>query len=313
MKKSIFNFTWILLLTVPFILTSCGDDDDITPTPTPEPQNIVEIAVGDDQFSTLVGALQRVNLVSVLEGDGPFTVFAPTNDAFAALGVDLNTVSDEDLTQILLNHVLGAEVASSDIAEGQTYVTTASTASPDDNQLSILIEKSGTGVSINGNINVTTADVEATNGVIHIVDAVIMPLDVVGHAAANSSFTELVGALGAASGDLVTVLQGDGPFTVFAPTNAAFESISDVVATLDADQLSKVLTYHVAAGNVRSTALTDGMEVTTVNGETFTINLGSEVTITDAGGNTSNVILTDVQGTNGVIHVISKVIIPANL
>ncbi len=314
MKKSIFNFAWIALLSLPLILVSCNKDDDTpTPEPTPEPMNIVEIAVGDAQFSTLVSALQRVNLVSVLEGNGPFTVFAPTNDAFTALGVDLNTISDEALTEILLYHVLGAEVASKDIAEGQTYVTTAATTGPDDNQLSMLVEKSNTGVSINGSINVTTADVEATNGVIHIVDAVIMPLDVVGHAVANNAFTELVGALGAASGDLVSVLQGDGPFTVFAPVNSAFEDISDVVATLDEDQLAKVLTYHVAAGNVRSTVLTDGMEVTTVNTEKFMINIGSEVTITDASGNTSNVVLTDVQATNGVIHVIDKVIIPTNL
>lgn len=312
MKKSIFNLGWILLLALPLFFTACDNDDD-TPEPTPQPQNIVEIAAGDENFSTLVSALQRVNLVSVLEGDGPFTVFAPTNAAFSALGVDLNNISDEDLTEILLYHVLGAEVPSSDIAAGQTYVTTAATTGPGGNQLSMLIEKSSTGVSINGNINVTTADIDATNGVIHVVDAVILPLDVVGHAAANSAFTELVGALGAASGDLVSVLQGDGPFTVFAPLNSAFEEISDVVATLNEDQLAKVLTYHVVAGNVRSGALTDGMEVATVNTETFTVNIGSTVTITDAGGNNSTVILTDVQATNGVIHVIDKVIIPNNL
>ncbi len=314
MKKSIYNFAWILLLSLPFFLVSCNDDEDTMPDPTPQPQSIVEIASGDAQFSTLVSALDRVNLVSVLEGNGPFTVFAPTNAAFTALGVDLNTISDEALTEILLYHVLGAEVASKDIAEGQTYVTTAATTGPDDNQLSMLIEKSSTGVSINGNINVTTADVDATNGVIHIVDAVIMPLDVVGHAAANSAFTELVGALGAATGDLVSVLQEDGPFTVFAPLNSAFEEISDVVATLDADQLSKVLTYHVAAGNVRSSALSDGFEVTTVNTEIFTVNInGNSVTITDVNGNIANVVLTDVQATNGVIHVLDKVVIPANL
>lgn len=301
----------IILLALPVFFASCNNDDN--PEPTPQPQNIVEIAAGDENFSTLVGALQRVNLVSALEGNGPFTVFAPTNDAFTALGVDLNTISDEALTEILLYHVLGAEVASKDIADGQTYVTTAATTGPDDNQLSMLIEKSSMGVSINGNINVTTADIDATNGVIHVVDAVILPLDVVGHASANSAFTELVGALGAASGDLVSVLQGDGPFTVFAPVNSAFEEISAVVATLNEDQLAKVLTYHVVGGNVRSTALSNGMEVTTVNSGTFMVNIGSSVTITDAGGNNSTVILTDVQATNGVIHVIDKVIIPNNL
>ncbi len=314
MKNSKFNLNWLLLLlALPLFVNSCKKENDPTPDPDPEPQNIVEIASGNDNFSTLVSALQRVDLVSVLEGDGPFTVFAPTNAAFSALGVDLNAISDEDLTEILLYHVLAARVASGDIATGQTYATTAATTGPDNNQLSLLIEKSGADVMINGNANVTTADITATNGVIHAVDAVLLPLDLVGHASANSAFTELVGALEAADGDLVSVLQGDGPFTVFAPLNSAFEEIEDVTATLGAEQLAKVLTYHVLAGNVRSTALSDGMEVTTVNTGTFTVNLGNEVTITDSGGNLATVVLTDVQATNGVIHVIDKVILPNNL
>lgn len=305
----LFSFLFVSLLATTFV--ACGDDDTAT---EPEPQTIAEIAAADDQFSTLVSALDRVGLVSVLNGTGTFTVFAPTNDAFTALGVDLNSLSDEALTEILLYHVLGAEVTSGAIAEGQTYATTASENGPNGEQLSILIEKTGANVKINNVANVTTADVSASNGVIHIVDAVIMPLDVVGHAAANSNFTELVGALGAADGDLVTVLSGDGPFTVFAPLNSAFEEIADVVATLDGNQLSKVLTYHVAAGNVVSGDLSDGLKVATVNTEEFTVNInGSDVTITDAGGNVANVVLTDVQGTNGVIHVLDKVILPNDL
>lgn len=310
MKNSMIRFSWALLLALPLFFVACDKDDD---EPMPEPQSIVEIAAADAQFSTLVSALQRVDLVTTLEGSGPFTVFAPTNAAFTALGVNLDNISDEDLTEILLYHVLGAKVNAGDIADGQTYVTTAAATAPGDNQLSMLIEKTSGAVKINGSINVTAADVDATNGVIHIVDAVITPLDVVGHAVANSAFTELVGALSAADGDLVTVLSGDGPFTVFAPLNSAFEEIAGVTATLTTEQLAKVLTYHVAAGNVRSTQLSNGQEVTTVNTEKFTINIGSSVTITDAKGNTSNVVLTDVQGTNGVIHVIDKVLLPENL
>lgn len=311
MKKFSFLHALVLalLFSVPF--TSCSDDEDTTP----DPQSIVEIATSDDQFSTLVEALTRVDLVSVLEGDGPFTVFAPTNDAFTALGVDLSTISDEALSEILLYHVLGANIASTDLQDGQTYATTAATTGPDANQLSVLIEKSTAGVKVNNAANVTTADVTATNGVIHIVDAVITPLDVVGHAAANSSFTSLVSTLGAASGDLVTVLSGDGPFTVFAPVNSAFDAIASTTAGLDADQLAKVLTYHVASGNVRSDALSNGMMVETVNGgETFTVNIdGSTVTLTDSNGDAATVLLTDVQATNGVIHVLDSVIIPSNL
>ncbi|MBK6621652.1 MAG: fasciclin domain-containing protein [Saprospirales bacterium] len=310
--QSIFGFLLMGVLT--FGVVSCEDDEMVDPDP--EPMSIAEIAAGDDQFSTLVAALERVNLVSVLDGAGNFTVFAPTNTAFQALGVDLSTISDADLTEILLYHVLGGKVASTDLQVGQTYATTAAETGPGNKQLSILIEKNAGGVvTVNGSSKVTTADVEATNGVIHIVDGVLLPLDVVGHAAANSNFTELVGALGAANGNLVSTLQGEGPWTVFAPLNSAFEAISGVVAGLNADQLASVLTYHVVAGaNVVAGDLTDGMMVTTVQGEDFTVNIdGANVTITDANGGVSTVVLTDVQATNGVIHVLNAVIIPMNL
>ncbi|MAT53782.1 MAG: fasciclin [Saprospirales bacterium] len=309
--KNLTNVLGVTLLVLFGIFTTaCSDDDN----QVQQPQTISQIAAGDAQFSTLVGALDRVGLVSVLDGAGTFTVFAPTNAAFDALGVDLNTLTDDQLKDILLYHVLGAQVMSTDLSEGQTYASTASTSGPNGTALSVLIEKSSSGVKVNNVANVTTADIEASNGVIHVIDNVILPLDIVGHAAANSNFTELVGALGAASGDLVTVLSGDGPFTVFAPLNSAFEAISDVTATLTADQLAKVLTYHVVAGNVLSSQLSNGMTVATVNGESFTINInGSAVTITDANGNVANVVLTDVQATNGVIHVLDKVILPESL
>lgn len=312
MKKNFLMYNLAILMAFSFLFVACNNDDD---NPQPQPQSIVEIAAADAQFSTLVDALTRVNLVSVLEGAGPFTVFAPTNAAFDALGVDLSTISDEDLTEILLYHVLGAEVTSGQIQEGQTYVTTAATTGPNDNQLSMLIEKAGTAVTINGDISVSTPDIDATNGVIHVVNKVITPLDVVGHAVANSAFSSLVGALGAADGDLVSVLQGDGPFTVFAPVDDAFAAIQSTVDGLTTEQLAKVLTYHVVAGaNVRSTDLTNGQVVSTVNTPTtFTVNLGNTVTITDANGGESTVVLTDVQATNGVIHVLNTVIIPNNL
>ena len=301
--KAIF-YGFALMLTTCFFV-ACSDDDA-----EPTPQSIVEIAAGDAQFSTLVDALNRTNLTSVLEGTGPFTVFAPTNAAFAALGIDLSTLSDTELSNILLYHVfVGQGIKAADLAEGQTYISTASASGPNDTALSALVERSGSNVTINGTINVTTADLEATNGVIHVIDAVMLPLDVVGHATANSSFTELVGALGAASGDLVNTLSGSGPFTVFAPVNSAFQAISDVTMTLTADQLRDILLYHVVNGNVRSTDLNSD-PIMSLQGSTFTANLGSTVTLTDGQGNTSNVLLTDVQGTNGVIHVIDAVILP---
>lgn len=307
------KFNWILFFALPLFFMACGSDDD-----TADPQSIVEIATGDDQFSTLVAALTRVNLVSVLEGDGPFTVFAPTNAAFTASGINIDNLSDAELTEVLLYHVLAANVPASAIAEGQTYATTATTTGPGDTQLSILIEKSAAGaVTLNGSVSVTTADVTATNGVIHIINDVLLPLDVVGHASANSNFTSLVTSLGTATGDLVATLQTDGPFTVFAPLNSAFDAVSTVTAGLDADQLAKVLLYHVASGNVRSSDLSNGMEVTSLNSDVkFTVNIDGSVTLTDVSTITegvSTVVLTDVQATNGVIHVLDAVIVPDNL
>jgi len=307
--NSIFKFLILAFLSI--ALLSCGDDDEVI-MQEEESNTIVDIAVGDAQFSTLVAALQRTNLVETLQGDGPFTVFAPTNDAFTALGVDLATISDDALTEILLYHVLGAEVKSTDLADGQTYASTAAATGPGGNALSMLVEKSGSGVIVNNNASVTTADVRADNGVIHIVDNVITPLDLVGHAQANSNFSSLVGALAGAPGELVGVLQATGPYTVFAPVNSGFDAISDVVATLTGDQIASVLTYHVISGaNVLSTDLTNEMAVTTVNGQQFTVLIGDGVQIQDAGGNTSDVLITDVQATNGVIHALSNVIIPS--
>lgn len=312
MFKSMNLWTLMFLFAAFAGLSAC--EEEATETPTSE-QTIAEVAANDPQFSTLVAALQRVNLVSTLQGDGPFTVFAPTNAAFAALGVDLSTISDQALTEILLYHVLGANIKAGDLQEGQTYASTAAATGPGGSQLSVLVEKTGNAVKLNGTANVTAADIITKNGVIHVIDKVILPLDVVGHAAANSNFTSLVGALSSAPGNLVSVLQGAGPFTVFAPLNSAFSAISGTVASLTPDQLAKVLTYHVVGGaNVRSTALTNGQSVTTVNGTTFTVNIsGNNVTLRDASGTNVNVVLTNVQAKNGVIHVISSVLIPDNL
>ena len=287
-------------------MASCAEDD------TAQPQNIVEIAVANPEFSTLVAALTKADLVTVLQGNGPFTVFAPTNAAFATLLADLgvsslDALSKEALTPILLNHVISGEFKSTALATG--YVPSVSNSGPNGESLDLYIEVDG-GVSVNNTIDVTTPDIIASNGVIHVVNKVILPTDVVDIAVGNDNFTSLVGALGSADGDLVSVLRGEGPFTIFAPVNSAFEDIASVVAGLSTSELADVLKYHVVAGaNVLSGDLTNGMTVTTLNG-TFTVNIsGSTVTLTDESGATINVVATDVQGTNGVIHVIDKVLL----
>jgi transforming growth factor-beta-induced protein len=308
MKKS--PILWMLVAAMSvFTFVACDDDDDMKDADTD--RSVVEIAQDNPQLTTLVDALSRVNLVDALNGDGPFTIFAPTNTAFDRLGVDLSTISDEDLSEILLYHVFGGEaIQASDLASGQTYLNTAANTSPNGNNLSLLAVGDNGAVTLNGFATVISADVNGRNGVVHVIDQVLQPLDVVGHAAANSNFSELVTALGTASGDLIPTLSGDGPFTVFAPVNSAFEAISSTVAGLTPEELSAILTYHVASGNVRSNELSDGMIVNTVNGATFTINLSGSPTITDGAGNTVNIIFTDVQATNGIVHVIDGVLLP---
>jgi transforming growth factor-beta-induced protein len=273
---------------------------------------IAEVVADDDRFSTLLAALERVDLDGVLNQDGPFTVFAPTNDAFA--GVDISSLSDAQLTNILLYHVLGANVASTDLFEGQNYTTTASTGGFGGTSPTAVIERSGANVTINGSINVTEADIETKNGVIHVIDGVMTPMSIVDIVTSNNQFSQLTDALVSAPGDLPTALSADGPFTVFAPVNAAFQAISGTVAGLTPDQLASVLTYHVVAGNARSNTLSDGDMPTTLQMEDVTINInGGTVTVTDANGNVAEVVVADIQGTNGVVHMINMVLIPENL
>ena len=326
MKKIRKNLQLILLLAgFAFISVSCSKDDDdkndVTPTPTPM-MNIVEIASSNPDFSTLVMALQKANLVSALEGNGPFTVFAPSNAAFDAFLTANNFASLDDvpvnvLTQVLLNHVVGVKAMSTDLTTG--YVATLATESTTDNPINLYIDLSN-GVTLNGSSMVSTADIEASNGVIHAVSMVIGLPTVVTHAIANPMFSTLVEALSRTdlSTDLVAALSGTGPFTVFAPTNDAFNDLLNSnaswnnISDIPAATLEAVLTYHVVAGaNVLSNTLTNGQNVTALSGDSFTINIsGSGASITDANSGISNIIATDVQAANGVVHVIDQVILP---
>jgi transforming growth factor-beta-induced protein len=309
-----------------FTFTSCDDDDEpVGTTPPVGPTlNITETAIASPQYSILVGALVATDLASTLEGTGPFTVFAPDNDAFNAffdgaglppgteaerLAAAVDALGANTIRELLLYHVLGAEIRAADVPE-DAYVTTLSTNSPDDDALSLRVQSNTAGVTLNNSATVEAADILATNGVIHGINEVLPMPDVVNHALNNpGAFSELTGALVAA--DLVETLQGVGPFTVFAPLNSAFVEISDVVATLTPEQLSTVLTYHVVAGNnIQSTEITPGA-VGTVSGQEFTISVENDVvTIIDTNGDAATVVLTNVQGTNGVVHAINKVLLP---
>jgi transforming growth factor-beta-induced protein len=337
MKINLKNLMLFGLLSTGIVFTGCNDDDedDNTPAPSGPTQSIVEIAAGNPNYSILVEALTAANLVSVLEGDGPFTVFAPDNDAFNALfdGLELTdansdgsrvdelvgAIGAEAVTDILLYHVLdGATITAAQVPTDD-YVTTASTAGPGENQMSLRIEARSSGVVLNNGAaanpatntgsTVVVPDLLATNGVIHGIDAVMLLPNIVDHALNNpQTFSELVNALVAAN--LVGAVGGEGPFTVFAPVDQAFVDIADVVAGLNPDQLSLVLRYHVVPAQVREADITEG-PVNTLANQEFTISVPGAVLITDTTGDSSEVLLTDVQGTNGVIHVIDRVLLPA--
>ncbi|MFT5833313.1 MAG: putative surface protein with fasciclin (FAS1) repeats [Cognaticolwellia sp.] len=316
MNKLLLLLQVLLLSGVTLFVTSCSVDET-DPEPEPAPNNITDIVTNTDRFSSLLAALERTGLTSTIAA-GEYTVFAPDNDAFATFlnGAALEDVDIDVLTQLLLNHVVAGTVASTDLSNG--YAATLAEESTTMNKISLLVNIDN-GVMLNSAVSVVEADITADNGIIHEVDAVIEIPNVVNLAIANSEFTSLVAALTRAdlTVNFVDVLTGTGPFTVFAPTNAAFQALLDsnpswnTLDDIDVATLETVLKYHVVAGaNVLSSTLTDGQVVTSFEGSDFTINTANGATITDVNGNIVNIIITDVQGSNGVVHAIDGVILP---
>lgn len=308
-------------------------------------KSIVDTAIATDDLSLLVNALIQADagLVETLNGDGPFTVFAPTNQAFAnlldLLGDDFNSLSDFDteaekalLVKVLTYHVVaGAAAFSTDLSNGQNIETFQG----ENVEINI---KDGTVHIVDAtetNAAVTTADVKATNGVVHIIDKVLLPQEVldllaqmslktiVEIAVETDDLSLLVGALGQADAGLVETLGGEGPFTVFAPTNHAFvnllellgddfHTLADFDTEAEKDLLVKVLTYHVVAGTAAfSTDLSNGQTIETFQGENVGINIkDGTVHVEDATEDNATVVLADVEASNGVVHVINKVLLP---
>lgn len=299
-------------------LFSCSSDDE---TGTPSLDTIAEIASDNANLSILVQALVKADLVGVLDSPGSYTVFAPTNTAFTAFlnangFANLDAVPVPVLKEVLLNHVVSGTLQSSQINTG--YIKTLGKGSASStNTLSMYVAASSSGIRLNNQSNVVlnSANILASNGIVHVVDAVIGLPTVVTFATADPNFSSLVGALtSTGQPDFVTILSGDGPFTVFAPTNAAFTSLNAELAAIPltptAAQLTAVLQYHVVSGNVLSSTLTNNQVVPTLQGDEFTIGLTGGAKITDANNRVSNIIAVDVQAANGVIHVLDKVLLP---
>lgn len=323
MKNLIKTFAlFIFCLSV----VSCSDDDNDT---TSTPQTIAAIASANPNLSTLVSALNRTGLTSTFNSAGDYTVFAPTNDKFqdflTANGyANLDAVPVDTLREILKNHVLNVSLTSSELTTGYVKTLAKGSASTT-NTLSMYVEVSGATVKLNGGAtnkgaSVVTANIAASNGVIHVVDNVIALPTVVNHAIANPNFASLVGALtGAGQPDFVGTLSGAGPFTVFAPTNTAFTDLnteltsSGGIAGVSTANLTKVLQYHVVSpANVLAASLTEGQTVTPIltPSQSFTVLLGGGARLKDANNRECPIVATDVQASNGVIHVLSKVLLP---
>ena len=305
--------------------------------------NIPATAVSTGEHTSLVAALAHANLVGVLSGDGPYTVFAPTDSAFEEIGLNLSDYytdeENETLAKILSYHVAMGSVMSSELEDGMEINSLI--------QEPITVNIYGQGaVVLNGEASVTTADVETSNGIIHIIDKVLLPpsmspdtpsegeicydmdthtvdltktaetcdkmwisaVDIPTTAAATTIHTSLVAAI--AKANLTETLKGEGPFTVFAPTDEAFTAEGINLDDYDTDEkisaLADILLMHVVSGKVMSSNLTDGMEVTALSGDTLSFMIGDTVSV-----NGATVVIADVPVSNGVIHVIDKVLMPA--
>ena len=282
----------------------------VTVNPATQSNSVVDIIVGSEVHTVLEDAVIAADLVGALSGDGPFTVFAPTDDAFTALLAALGFTAEEllaypGLTDVLLYHVVGAQALSTDLSDGQEITTLLE----EDVQVTITAD----GVFIN-QAQVIVADLEADNGVVHVIDAVLVSepaqsntvVDIIVNSEVHTVLEDAVVAAG-----LVDALSGEGPFTVFAPTDDAFTALLAALGftaeeLLAYPGLTDVLLYHVVGAQALSTDLSDGQEITTLLDEDV------QVTITADGVfiNQAQVIVADLEADNGVVHVIDAVLVP---
>jgi uncharacterized surface protein with fasciclin (FAS1) repeats len=288
-----------------------GDTCSANASPTTaraDTKDIVDTAVAAGSFKTLAAALKAADLVDALKGKGPFTVFAPTDEAFAKLPKGtlerlLDPKNKAELQAILTYHVVPASVMAADVVKLKSAGTL--------NGQRVDVTLSDAGVAIDG-AKVIKTDIRCTNGVVHVIDSVILPnsKDLVATAVGAGQFNTLAAALKAAG--LVEALQGKGPFTVFAPTDAAFAALpagtlENLLKPENKDQLTAILKLHVIPARVDSEAAARGASAASLQGQTLVTKLdGDAVTV-----NGARVTTADVDASNGVIHVIDRVLLPA--
>jgi transforming growth factor-beta-induced protein len=316
------TFKLLTVFLLVLVATGCSDDDDNT---QPLTTTVIDVAV-ENGLTSLAAALEATNLLNTIQQASSVTVFAPDNAAFDALltesGIDLADMSPEEeaiVTAILLNHVIFGENIQAEtlINAGSGYTSTTAPGPIENTTLSLYYNVNGGTVELNGGsdstggADVTIPNLTATNGIVHIIDAVLSLPDIVDHALNNDNFTSLTSSL--VSENLVATLQGDGPFTVFAPTNDAFSDFSNP----NSNTLGSILVNHVMNGVTLASDLVtagSGYASTLANGpmdlNMNSTNLSLYYNTTDGViiNGSSEVIVTDVVGTNGVIHVVDTVI-----
>jgi transforming growth factor-beta-induced protein len=276
----------------------------------------VELAQATPSLSTLVTAIETAGLTSTLKGPGPYTVFAPTNSAFDNLpdgALDILLANPSVLAEVLQYHVVSGKVMSSDLSTGSVNTLLSGE--------SIDVTVSGSSVTLNGSANVTAADNEATNGVVHIINEVLLPegfelpkQDIVAIAAATPSLSTLVDAL-TLFPDLVTALSSDGTYTVFAPDNDAFAALLTAIGQTSLDDVPEsvirtILEYHViSTAALFSTDLSDGQTADAVSGEEISITINMDGVFISG----SQVVSADIEASNGVIHLVEDVMVPPSI
>ena len=332
MKRLTFKTLFLTLALFSLTFVSCSDDDDGGGNNNNNnngngngnsDQTIAELAIANDQTDSLVVALTQADLVDLFSNPGTFTVFAPTNEAFRSFldAGNFTSISDiptDVLTGVLQYHVLGSVVKSTDLND-DSYGTTLNENGPNETANVIEFDVSG-GVKLNNSASVLTPDMMASNGVVHLIDEVITPRKVVDLAINDERFSSLVEALTVREFGLINVLSQNGPFTIFAPTNAAFDALLNSnnnwnqLSDIDSTQLRSILVYHVInARNLQAAELTQGQKLQTIQGADLTVDLsnGAQLqTSNQAQSNNVNILVTDVQGMNGVIHAVDEVLLP---
>jgi uncharacterized surface protein with fasciclin (FAS1) repeats len=301
-KYAIFRSSIFALFTTVLVTVGCSDDD----APQPQSQTITDIVVNNPDFTILKAAVTKAGLANAL-ATGSLTVFAPDNAAFGNSGITeaaINSLPVSTVDSILKYHVLGSKVTAADVPASDAVATLLGT--------KVFASKNANGVFMNG-VKVKTADLSASNGVIHVIEKVLIPpTKTIAELAANdTSFSFLVVAVQKAG--LLNAISAPGKFTVFAPTNAAFRAagIYDINAVEQAT-VETVVKYHVLATNVFASDLINNSTAATLQGGTITVSTtpAAAVKITSSSQPVSNIVAANIVATNGVIHVIDRTLLP---